>query len=200
MNIKATLVAATLALGFSVSASTAATLNVDVNGQLLGASDVDVDGVLYDVSFQDGTCISLFADCDEQSDFVFTTADSALLASAALLSQVFIDNSLGQFDSSPGLTRGCAAGVDSCFVFTPYSINSLSQVPNAFAFHTDDDVLTDGFFGSKINSNTNTGSVDSFTYAVWSVTTPVPLPAGGWLLLSGLVGLAAAGRWSKRVA
>ncbi len=50
-----------LVVCLSASAN-AATLNV-VGGQLLGASNVDVGGSLYDVAFQDGTCITAcFAD------------------------------------------------------------------------------------------------------------------------------------------
>ena len=49
-------------------AARAATPDV-VDGELVGASDVLVDGTLYDVKFQDGTCVDLFDGCDEVSDF-----------------------------------------------------------------------------------------------------------------------------------
>jgi hypothetical protein len=50
----------------------------------MGASDVLVDGSLYDVQFLDGTCIDLYDGCDEVSDFTFQTSASAVLASQAL--------------------------------------------------------------------------------------------------------------------
>ena len=62
----------------------AATLNV-IGGILHGASDVLVDGNLYDVQFLDGTCIDLYDGCDDVSDFTFQTQASAALASQALL-------------------------------------------------------------------------------------------------------------------
>lgn len=84
----------------------AVTLNV-VGGQLLGASNVLVDGDIYDVEFVDGTCIALFDGCNSPSDFAFTNSGSAALAAQALLDQVFVDGGAGQFDPDPALTTGC---------------------------------------------------------------------------------------------
>ena len=79
------LLAAVLAL--IASGAQAATLNV-VNGQLMGASDVLVDGSLYDVQFLAITsCIDQFDGCDEASDFTFHTLAAATLASQANLSK-----------------------------------------------------------------------------------------------------------------
>ena len=97
----------------------AATLNI-VNGQLLGASGVDVDGTLYNVEFLDGTCIALFNGCDESTDFTFQSEATADAAGAALMDQVFLDSALGLFDSNPELTAGCSNTFPSCFVMTPY--------------------------------------------------------------------------------
>jgi hypothetical protein len=53
-----------------------------VGGQLIGASDVLVDGSLYDVRFLDGSCITLYSRCDEASDFTFQTGvDNCLIVS-----------------------------------------------------------------------------------------------------------------------
>jgi hypothetical protein len=46
------------------SAASAATLIVDSNGILTGATGVNVGGTLYDVEFVDGSCIALFDGCD----------------------------------------------------------------------------------------------------------------------------------------
>ena len=75
----------------------AATLQVNGAGILTGALGVSVDGTLYDVTFQDGTCAGLFAGCDDNSDFVFSSATAASSASQALLDQVF----QSQFDTTP---------------------------------------------------------------------------------------------------
>jgi hypothetical protein len=104
-------------LFFVAGAAQAATLNV-VGGQLMGASGVLVDGSLYDVQFLDGTCIDLYNGCDEASDFTFQTEASAVLASQALLDQVFLDGVDGLFDTSPQLTNGCNI-LESCHTITP---------------------------------------------------------------------------------
>ncbi|MAG92484.1 MAG: hypothetical protein CMJ48_01855 [Planctomycetaceae bacterium] len=101
----------------------AATLNV-VGGQLMGASNVLVDGSLYDVQFLDGSCIDLYNGCDDLSDFTFQTEASATLASQALLDQVFLDGVDGLFDADPALTNGCSdvwqCGIQTHFGFNPW--------------------------------------------------------------------------------
>jgi hypothetical protein len=72
-----------LAVGLVLVASgaQAATHNV-VGGQLHGASDVLVDGNLYDVQFLDGNCIHLYNGCDDVSGFTFQTGvDNCLIVS-----------------------------------------------------------------------------------------------------------------------
>ena len=96
-------------MGWS-SGAFAATLDV-VGGQLLGASNVNVGGTLYNVQFIDGTCVALFNGCNEASDFTFTEPVSALSAAQALLDQVFLDGPSGSFDSIPYLTANCADAI-----------------------------------------------------------------------------------------
>jgi len=112
------------------SSAQAATLNV-VGGQLLGASDVLVDGSLYNVEFLDGTCIDLYSGCDDVSDFTFQTQAAALLAAQALLDQVFLDGA-DLFDTNPELTFGC---VDTglCEAGTPYVFDVFGDVAVYFA-------------------------------------------------------------------
>jgi hypothetical protein len=50
-----------LSLAAFSSATWAAILHIGPDGKLLGASSVLVDGVSYDVSFQDGSCIEVFS-------------------------------------------------------------------------------------------------------------------------------------------
>ncbi len=88
-------------------------LNVDASGQLTGATGVEVvvDGMTqtFDVIFVDGTCIAVFDGCDENTVFTFTTTAEALVASQALLDQVFHDPIGGDFDIHPELTLGCSS-------------------------------------------------------------------------------------------
>ncbi len=111
-----------LTLSLVSSSAFAATLNV-VGGQLLGASGVDVGGTLYNVDFHDGTCIALFNGCDEVSDFTFQTEESALLASQALLDQVFLDGVAGSFDSFHLLASVCFEEESDCTIITPYGFS-----------------------------------------------------------------------------
>ena len=87
-------------LAVAQSAS-AATILVNANGQLTGATGVNVQGTLYDVSFTDESCVTVYEGCDEVSDFLFTTQSAATAASQALLDQVFVDGPSGLFDTVP---------------------------------------------------------------------------------------------------
>ncbi len=60
-----------LAMMGMAGTANAVVLNVS-DGQFLGATGVDVGGTLYDVTFVDGTCITLFDGCNEIADFDFT--------------------------------------------------------------------------------------------------------------------------------
>jgi len=81
-----------LTLAVSAGLSQAAPiLDVDSNGILIGARNVDVNGVLYDVEFKDGTCISLYDGCDAPSDFPFSTQADAQAASISMFAFVLID-------------------------------------------------------------------------------------------------------------
>ena len=108
------------ALVLVASGAQAATLNV-VDGQLMGASGVIVDGTAYNVQFLDGACIELFNGCDDASDFIWQTRDAAILASQALLDQVFLDVPQGLFDNSPNLTNGCNS-LHNCEVLSKFPV------------------------------------------------------------------------------
>jgi hypothetical protein len=93
------------ALMLSVCMNTAqAGLILDSNGQLMGATDVLVDGTLYDVNFVEGSCASVWTGCDEASDFVWQNKEVALLSVVALMEQVFTNS----YDVDPSLTNGCS--------------------------------------------------------------------------------------------
>src|SRR4051812_21504005 len=91
-------------MSWSVPAK-AATLIIDGNGKLTGATGVAV-GQLYNVEFVEGTCAGLFGGCNDSGDFTFTSSLLAFAAAEALLNQVFFDSALGQFDSNYALTFG----------------------------------------------------------------------------------------------
>jgi len=178
--------------------SYSATLVVN-NGVLMGATGVDVNGTLYDVSFLDGTCIELYNGCDGNTDFPFTNPadlnDGVLLGAAmqALLDQVFIDSPLGTFDSQPDSMNGCNVP-GGCRVFTPLWANVGANSVGVFsAFNSvqefRDDVGSGG--GSRtFDTRPVLGVVEDISvYAVWNGVAVVPIPAAVWLFGSGLLGL-----------
>ena len=190
--------AAMLAIISTVSPADAITLSVNSAGQLTGATGVDVGGSLYDVSFQDGTCLAIFNASDDVSDFTFQTFSDASAASLALLNQVFLDVPLGNFDSTPELTEGCSDDL-LCFVVTPYG----PLLDEFFvAVHAVNVSATSGFSdeisGANRRRSTNFSNTSATTFAVWTPSAAtIPLPAGGWLLISGLAVIGALRRRQK---
>ncbi len=192
------------------SVSYGVTLNIN-NGTLFSAFDVNVNGALYDVEFKDGTCIELYNGCDQRSDFVFSQPEDdgeyGQLASTALLEQVFINSSLGAFDTNPILTNGCTSSTE-CFVMTPIfmSASSLQTIlaVNTALISNDGSNLNNDHLGGHprqklFDSSTTTTSPnsDKRVYAVWSPVSEVPVPTAVWLFGSGLIGLVGVRNKSK---
>jgi hypothetical protein len=185
-----------LALSFVSSSAFAATLNV-IGGQLMGASDVLVDGNLYDVQFLDGTCIDLYNGCDEASDFTFQTQASAVLASRALLDQVFLDGVEGQFDSSPQLTNGCSFS-QRCVSVSPYALSGSPLVVIVAGAHNGAPGVGDNpQIPVPVSRDVLVSATTYSTYAVWTASV-VPEPSTALLLGLGLTGLAGKGRKRNR--
>lgn len=178
-------------------------------GTLYGAQEVQVGNTLYDVSFQDGTCIGLYGNCDEVSDFPFATLAEAQDANLSLLDQVFVDTLDGLFDSEPLVTFGCENAGNECVVQTPIG----SQDPNlpfgandpagTYAVstlfnHQTESRDTHTGFGQGVRAATtvspfNRPVITDSVFAIWSLngggTNPVPIPGTLYLILTGLLAL-----------
>jgi len=162
-----------------VSAIATPILYTDSSGQLLGATNVDVDGSLYTVEFAEGDCVTLFDGCSE-SAFTFSSRSAALAASAALLAQVFTDigiNGQGNFDSFPFLTNGCTS-VSLCAALTPYELGF--GVRYAIAENS-------WFEGFDQLSTAESGFTLDRDDTVWTVWTAIPEPSSLSLLALGLL-------------
>ncbi len=159
-------------------------LNVDSNGQLLGASNVDVNGMFYIVEFVEGNCFSIYDNCNEDA-FTFSTQEDALAASAALLDQVFTDaiiNGIGNFDSFPFLTRGCTSA-SVCEARTPYEIGFGVNFASA------DNSFFEGYDTLSTGGTSFADDKDNNVWTVWTVmdSTTIPEPSTISLLTLGLV-------------
>ena len=181
------------ALGLTSLSARAATLLVE-DGELIGANGVSVNGSLFDVRFEDGTCQSLFNGCDSLADLAFTDEASSRAAGIALLDQVFLDGPLGNFDTIPSLTRGCSDPI-YCAPVVPFII---FEGGGAFGIG----VLNGPEVFDGVNSlahyaspGSDTSSLPLRTFAVFTpAAAAVPTVSTLLLFGVGLAGLTAAGR------
>jgi len=185
-------------LQFAAMSTQALTLDIQ-DGILMGASDVDVLGKLYDVQFIDGSCNNLFNGCDPAA-FTFQRSFVADAASQALLDQVFRDSGSGNFDTNPMLIHGCeTSSNDLCIVATPFDTFtvdfSLMSLAYNYVIESQDQILSDFPIS-------NSSSMEGLTYGVYAVWSPapdasVPEPATLACLGIGLIAMSVAPRRRK---
>jgi len=190
-----------LVVSLASATASAATLNV-VNGQLLGAQGVEIDGAIFDVAFLDGTCISLFSGCDQNADFAIVDFSQAKVAAQALLDQVFLDvPGNGEFDSFSALTNGCS---DSfiCTAYIPFGTGGAffvaASATNVASIVEDLTGTPDSVDPDPVGpflATVSTSGDQATTFAVFTLVTPapVPLPASLPLLAAALACI----RWRK---
>lgn len=189
---------ATCAIAFAGQASAAVHL-LNSTGALIGAKGVNVAGTLYDVTFEDGTCESIFSGCDAASDFAFNNAADATAAAAALLDQVFIDLGVNRFedlrfDLRPGLTYGCTSTSSICLTYIPFELGSPTTATARTVYNwTFDD--WDSIELRSIDRAKDFSTWGLETYAKFQLAaTPVPEPTSMVLFGVALISMAFARR------
>jgi PEP-CTERM motif len=187
------LVAALLLLGALLQNSQASVVRQFANGLLTGATGVSVNGVIYDVSFQDGSCDSLFANC---TNFAFTTSVDAIAASDALLGQVihYAPNDL--YDNDPTKTNGCSV-LDFCLIATPFLASNGFEAGYAVMNYPLGSQFPDGTAPESGPVAYDLSLTGAAVYAVWvAEPTVITVPEPSSLALLGASGLALV--WARR--
>lgn len=155
-----------------------------LDGQLLGAFNINVDGALWDVVFKRGSFADVFGDA---SGLDATNSGAARRFAEALLTSVF----LNLYDDDPALTFGCSDD-ELCNSSTPYDTDDVSFAVSIDALN----YRSIGRFDDETSFNFNRFSnglhdSDNFVWADWarSSVRTIPEPSVPLLILLGVAGL-----------
>jgi hypothetical protein len=177
------------------------------DGQLMGATGVEVNGASYDVAFLEGSYNSLY---NGGTGLPFTTISGASAASQALIDQVlqpqginssnsYLINGIGPL-AVPGLLY-------TATIITPGG-SATGLAGSDFMVFEMNPIISSSYTGDTSTPTSpylfNAGAPIGFipadeVFAVWTpaAVSAVPLPAAAWLFISAIAGLAGAKRMSR---
>ncbi len=191
MRFKDVLLSSVVAVLLTVVCATtaqAAVTHIISGGKLTGATDIDVSGTLYNVTFVDDAYINF-----NTKPYTFPTwlneQSEAEAFANALLDQVFLDVKVNgdnyAFDNNPALTFGCDVSV--CESHIAYQV--FGEVPfTVYAENTDFFGSGDGVSTSSWHEQENLANESTANWAVFSQASvaAVPEPSSYAMLLAGL--------------
>jgi hypothetical protein len=185
--------------GWALAPAEAAPILQGTPTLLTGVNGLVVDGLTYNMTFVDGTCVSVYGACDA-AHFTFTTNSQAYDAAAALFAAI----SGTYFDTNSGIV-GCPS-TQLCAIYIPYSttdlppLASLGVVANRYPGFGSDSYFAGGLYADPTTSNTST--FPDGVWSVWSTQSAIPEPFTLSLFGAGLAGAGAARRrrWSAKLA
>ena len=178
MRLRQLFLSAVACLGLLASASAfAVTIPVTSGDELLGFDGLEFDGQIWNVVFTESPT---------------APATSGVDGNAA---QTALANALESFlnGDSARTISGCNSGRAGCFLFTPTDAPGASYVAVAIQLIESAGTITanlNNVFSSPFPANLGDNNIG----VTWTQVTPVPLPAAGWLFLTGLLGVAGVAR------
>lgn len=169
--------------------ASAATVVLDADSRIRGATGVEVNGAIYNVDFVRENCTTSFNGCPVGHQFTFVTEQEAVDAFEALSLQVFT----GPF-SDLNLIWGMEG--NAAQLWTHYGVSQSFPSPLLPSVFMEND-FNDRFpLDHQIFTGTQTGlfSIPDMTdeaVAVWTRISiaEVPLPASGLLLIGALAAM-----------
>ena len=188
--MKLTVKSSTLAIGILVmllGAIPAQAVTVDLEGvTAVRINNLEVDGVLYNVSFTAGTWPEAYGDQPPQLDVTPATAPlfAAEINEALTFSQA---RTVGE----PG------AAIDAGFYMIGTFWQEQTQFDLSFYGGFYADRFEDGAWLSEIEGEIFRGVLPGNTGSMWVNIAAVPIPAAVWLFGSGLLGLIGIARRKK---
>lgn len=181
-----------VSLAFSSSANASLILNIDPNtGELIGASNIDVNGTFYDVLFREGSIEEIFSPLHS---FDASSKEEADLFSLALLNQLFSQNPPSGYDYNPDQIFGCSY-LNECSILAPYAVDNTNTYTNSSGVVNQNGDSADfislflGLYDFSDSSLLYSARVDWKVYADWTLSTPVPEPSSLLLFVCAILGL-----------
>ncbi len=167
---------------------------IENSGQFTGVQDLNVNGKYYNVSFAEGSFLTVFGGYDPQMNFAFDNRVDSLNASLALLNLV---NTNTNYDWNPNLTFGIEA-LDRGNIYIPYTTDGVTVITTGYSnFNQGMDINDHNMLSHEFALDVDFTNESRRVWSVWeeATTVPVPEPATLTFCLLGVLVLLSLSRW-----